>query len=967
MADNFISKIQIGSTEYKIRCDYSDILNTPIIGASNLKLKAQYTAATGTTADSGINIFNANSTSDSTFTITGSAGIKTFRTSNTNTVTIMHDNILSASGTTSPNHTSISNLGYGSSFYVPVISYNKTGHITSVSTASYKLNFTDNKVLQEITLASEDYNILLKYTSNATDETNSVKYAKDFYINPNRRLFNGYNINAENNLFEGNVTLASKYKSIQTAIGASYTVSLNGNTLQRHSIQQSSQGVITVNSGVDLFSFKSTPSTDNKVLTESDISGLVGAMVYKGTTTTISNNVLGTNPTISGNPVQGWTFVASSAVSITSSTRLLGKSLATTGSVEVGDMFVYNGTNWNIISGENQVTNSNPTLNFGASHTLGTIDGTNFTVIMPANPNTDEKVGQLVNTTNGEFPIIVRGTTAGTTATTASVSFGTNITANPSTAIITASGYKTYGRASDEKFILTADGGADEMRKLWDERDITDRIEYQNEYYQFYNGYINSSNEWASTTSNQYSHFRIPLDDIKKIYVKSRSTNSTIIAFLKSYNTPIDGDTPDFATGYNSRIYIPDTDTSIHEYDVPVDAKFLYVYRRNTSVGNYCPIYLAFTGIGITEYKGSGTGFIKDDGTVDTKEYITAEDLSDVQIQADYTQNDETQVDYIKNAPLVRIYRNLIGYAASTSSPYWCARWKEEDTSITEYKDGMVVCVKVPVAGNGSYGTALQINELGYKPIVYNVNSMISTRYASGSVVWAVYNETQKAKLYLGSGQQNVDITGCWQVMDYDSDTTTITNVRHLYWYPFVTTDLLNNTIVFRKNENYVIPIHSASAGTSGTNAYTPTTATNKSLTAESFDPFGEILHYSYASKVNANNKIPAGCLYEQLSSLINIRSIFNIPSTTNLIGSREVYIVASLQDDGMMKLATDVNPWTQTLPTSSDSHYYIMLGRAYDTYRYEMTLHHPIYFHNGTYLQQYTGVKIPSITFRYW
>ena len=418
MADNFISKIQIGSNEYKIRCEYSDILNTPTIGASNLKLKAQYTAATGTTADGGINIFNANSTSDSTFTITGSAGIKTFRTSGTNTVTIMHDNILSASGTTSPNHTSISNLDYGSSFYVPVISYNKTGHITSVSTASYKLNFADNKVTQSPISTEGKYPILLKYSIGTTEETNTTNFISDFCINPYSKELYGATIDAIV-IKENSVTLASKYKSIQTAIGASYTVSLNGNTLQRHSIQQSSQGVITVNNGVDLFSFKSTPSSSNKVLTESDISGLVGAMVYKGTTTTISNNVLGTNPTISGNPVQGWTFVASSAVSITSSTRLLGKSMATTGAVEVGDMFVYNGTNWNIISGENQVSNSNPTLNFGSSHTLGTIDGTNFTVTMPANPNLNQKI-KVGTTSFGEDDTI-------------SLVNGTNITITPDT------------------------------------------------------------------------------------------------------------------------------------------------------------------------------------------------------------------------------------------------------------------------------------------------------------------------------------------------------------------------------------------------------------------------------------------------------------------------------------------------------------------------------------------------------
>lgn len=50
----------------------------------------------------------------------------------------------------------------------------------------------------------------------------------------------------------------------------------------------------------------------------------------------------------------------------------------------------------------------------------------------------DTKVMQTVRTTNGAFPILLRGTSAGTTTTTTTASFGTAITANPSTGKITA-------------------------------------------------------------------------------------------------------------------------------------------------------------------------------------------------------------------------------------------------------------------------------------------------------------------------------------------------------------------------------------------------------------------------------------------------------------------------------------------------------------------------------------------------
>lgn len=80
-----------------------------------------------------------------------------------------------------------------------------------------------------------------------------------------------------------------------------------------------------------------------------------------------------------------------------------------------------------------------------------------------------------------------------------------------------------------------------------------------------------------------------------------------------------------------------------------------------------------------------------------------------------------------------------------------------------------MVWFEVPVAGNGTYGTALQINSLGYKPIVYNTDNMVGTRYPAGSRIWCIYNSTQTAQLYVNSASPST-ITGCWQVMDYSQD-----------------------------------------------------------------------------------------------------------------------------------------------------------------------------------------------------
>lgn len=60
------------------------------------------------------------------------------------------------------------------------------------------------------------------------------------------------------------------------------------------------------------------------------------------------------------------------------------------------------------------------------------------TVTIPASDNVDTKVTQTVVTTNGAFPLLLRGTSAGTTTTTTGTSFAAAITANPSTGTVAA-------------------------------------------------------------------------------------------------------------------------------------------------------------------------------------------------------------------------------------------------------------------------------------------------------------------------------------------------------------------------------------------------------------------------------------------------------------------------------------------------------------------------------------------------
>lgn len=325
---------------------------------------------------------------------------------------------------------------------------------------------------------------------------------------------------------------------------------------------------------------------------------------------------------------------------------------------------------------------------------------------------------------------------------------------------------------------------------------------------------------------------------------------------------------------------------------------------------------------------------MKDSATLSNETIRSWSDIANAKIQT-------TSTNIVKEIPIVRIYRNLVGTAAKTTSPYECAKYDVTDDSITEYVDGMVVCYKVPVAGNGDRGTALQINNLGYKPIVYNKSSMVSTRYSVDSIVWCTYNETGTGTLYLDG--VSTTVTGCWQVMDYDANTQNLYQQTLQNGTKITLTAYPKYAISFRVNETSIVPITAVSS-----------TGTSKAMTTQSFDPFGEIVYYT-GSAINEGGTVTNSSMYIQCNA-INARYSFNCG--TGLTANKALYLVVDLQDDGTVKLATSVKPWSQILPTTNDGHLYIFLGWTYSTYQFELYPFHPIYYHDGTRLRMYTGAS---------
>ena len=316
-----------------------------------------------------------------------------------------------------------------------------------------------------------------------------------------------------------------------------------------------------------------------------------------------------------------------------------------------------------------------------------------------------------------------------------------------------------------------------------------------------------------------------------------------------------------------------------------------------------------------------------------------------------YNIKDSTARGLLPSSP-IRVYTSVTGTASKTSSPYYCARYDVTDESITEYTNGMMVSIRVPVAGNGSYGTALQINSLGYKPIVYNVNSMISTRYGVGSQITAVYNSTQTATLYLNSSSSTT-VTGCWQVNDYDSN-----DVNYAAKTYYGTPKLSSASAFSLYRYQIVLPLMDGSYVPYSNGNNQATTYTKTINTTNAFNPFEIIYYYSYSSTavVSAGGKITDGYLYYQFSNPCDIRYAMNINSsgtagTTALTAQKPTYIKAKynyntrsavLVPDSSSSNYLERSSIVQDLPSSNpdtalsadETYIYIYIGHAHDKYR---------------------------------
>ena len=161
---------------------------------------------------------------------------------------------------------------------------------------------------------------------------------------------------------------------------------------------------------------------------------------------------------------------------------------------------------------------------------------------------------------------------------------------------------------------------------------------------------------------------------------------------------------------------------------------------------------------------------------------------------------------------------------------------------------------------------------------------------------------------------------------------------------------LYRNQLCLTKSNGTLVPV----------NTVNNSIATNKTLTMDTFDPFGEIFYWSSTSTYSAGGNVGNSALYRQY--LCDLRYSFNCGGynvASTLIARKPLYLVAVPQDDGTAELYAE--PLSMQLPSSVDNLIYIYLGRVYeDTYPYRLvlSLNHPIYEYRDGAVRLYNGLK---------
>lgn len=244
--------------------------------------------------------------------------------------------------------------------------------------------------------------------------------------------------------------------------------------------------------------------------------------------------------------------------------------------------------------------------------------------------------------------------------------------------------------------------------------------------------------------------------------------------------------------------------------------------------------------------------------------------------------------------------------------------------TIRSLEDGVTVLLCNTSGFVSNKNWTLNVNGLG---ALHVFNSMSMAQMTTQFAANATYLFTYDSSLEDGAG-------GWYMYTGYNSDTNTQAYLIRNYNATLVMKNTLYSYMIcFTDHDGLLVPTANVSNSTSVT----------KTLTTDSFDPFGDIYYYSTTATVTPGSSPSASYMWKMRNDC-NMRYGWNV-STTDFELKKSVYVRCVPQSDGQVKL--DGNDCiVQALPTTEDGKVYIYLGRAYSGYQMELYFTHPVYYY---------------------
>lgn len=255
---------------------------------------------------------------------------------------------------------------------------------------------------------------------------------------------------------------------------------------------------------------------------------------------------------------------------------------------------------------------------------------------------------------------------------------------------------------------------------------------------------------------------------------------------------------------------------------------------------------------------------------------------------------------------------------------------------ITEYFDGLAIMLKNGVITSAS-GFTININGLGAKQSYSNMAAATAdtTLFNVSYTMLFVYDSTRVA----GGGWI------CYR--GYDANTNTIGyQIRtNSYSLPMDSITYRYRLLFTSADNTHFVPANNSTS----TNA-----TASRTVCQSKINPLGPIVYYGTTASVAANSRPSAAYLWQQYTLTLGY-SFNRTGAALTLTEWKPVYVKCAPQSDGSA-IIDDTTPYVQDLPTAYDGKLYIFLGVAYSETAIELNLVHPVYFHNGTDIQVYSG-----------